>query len=50
VLFVGSAIAKLPLETVTRALFPFFIALLLVLMMVTFIPGLSLWFPGLFGL
>ena len=49
VLFVGSAIAKLPLETVTKALFPFFLALLLVLLLITFVPGLSLWFPSLFG-
>ena len=50
VLFVGSAVAKLPIETVTRALYPFFIALFLVLMLITYIPGLSLWFPSLFGL
>ena len=50
VLFVGSAVAKLPIETVTKALYPFFVALFLVLMLVTYIPGLSLWFPSLFGL
>ena len=50
VLFVGSAVAKLPIETVTKALYPFFIALFLVLMLVTYVPGLSLWFPSLFGL
>jgi len=50
VLFVGSAVAKLPIETVTKALYPFFIALFLVLMLVTYVPGLSLWFPALFGL
>jgi TRAP-type C4-dicarboxylate transport system permease large subunit len=49
VLFVGSAVAGLPLETVTRALLPFFGALFLVLMLVTYIPALSLWFPRLFG-
>jgi tripartite ATP-independent transporter DctM subunit len=47
VLFVGAAIAKLPIETVTRALLPFFAALLLVLAAVTYIPALSLWLPGL---
>lgn len=50
VLFVGSAVAKLPIETVTKALYPFFVALFLVLMAVTYIPGLSLWLPSLFGL
>jgi TRAP-type C4-dicarboxylate transport system permease large subunit len=49
VLFVGSAIAGLSLETVARSLFPFFISLFLVLMLVTYIPALSLWFPRLFG-
>jgi tripartite ATP-independent transporter DctM subunit len=47
VLFVGAAIAKLPIETVTKALLPFFAALLLVLAAVTYIPALSLWLPGL---
>ncbi len=47
VLFVGAAIAKLPIETVTKALMPFFGALLLVLAAVTYIPALSLWLPGL---
>jgi tripartite ATP-independent transporter DctM subunit len=47
VLFVGAAIAKLPIETVTKALMPFFAALLLVLAAVTYIPALSLWLPGL---
>ncbi len=47
VLFVGAAIAKLPIETVAKALLPFFCALLLVLAAVTYIPALSLWLPGL---
>jgi tripartite ATP-independent transporter DctM subunit len=46
VLFVGSAIAKLPIEKVTRALYPFFIALLFVLALVTYVPAISLWLPG----
>jgi tripartite ATP-independent transporter DctM subunit len=47
VLFVGAAVAKLPIEQVTRALLPFFGALLCVLAAVTYIPALSLWLPGL---
>jgi tripartite ATP-independent transporter DctM subunit len=50
VLFVGAAIAKLPIEQVTRALLPFFGALLFVLGMVTYIPAVSLWLPRAFGL
>jgi tripartite ATP-independent transporter DctM subunit len=48
VLFVGAAVAKLPIEKVVKALYPFFGALLLVMMAVTYIPGLSLWLPNLF--
>lgn len=46
VLFVGSAVAKLPMEQVVKALLPFFGALLLVLVAVTYIPALSLWLPS----
>ncbi|WP_180125715.1 TRAP transporter large permease [Rhodoferax sp. BLA1] len=47
VLFVGAAVAKLPIETVVKALIPFFFALFAVLMAVTYIPAISLWLPGL---
>jgi tripartite ATP-independent transporter DctM subunit len=47
VLFVGAAVAKLPMEQVVKALFPFFGALMLVLGAVTYIPALSLWLPSL---
>ncbi|MGS5085551.1 TRAP transporter large permease [Hydrogenophaga sp. A37] len=47
VLFVGAAIAKLPMEQVVKALMPFFGAMLLVLIAVTYVPALSLWLPGL---
>jgi tripartite ATP-independent transporter DctM subunit len=50
VLFVGSAISKLPIGVVTRAMAPFFVALFIVLMLVTYIPWLSLWLPRLLGL
>jgi tripartite ATP-independent transporter DctM subunit len=47
VLFVGSAVAKLKIEVVVRALYPFFGAMLLVLALVTYIPAISLWLPNL---
>jgi tripartite ATP-independent transporter DctM subunit len=50
VLFVGSAIAKLKIGVVSRALMPFFVALVVVLMMVTYLPWLSLWLPRTLGL
>jgi tripartite ATP-independent transporter DctM subunit len=50
VLFVGSAVSKLSIGAVTRAMKPFFVALFIVLLMVTYIPWLSLWLPRLMGL
>jgi TRAP-type C4-dicarboxylate transport system permease large subunit len=50
VLFVGAAISKLKIGAVTRAMKPFFVALFIVLMMVTYIPALSLWLPRTMGL
>jgi tripartite ATP-independent transporter DctM subunit len=47
VLFVGSAVAKLKIEAVVQALYPFFAAMLLVLAMVTYVPAISLWLPHL---
>jgi tripartite ATP-independent transporter DctM subunit len=50
VLFVGSAVAKLKIEQVVTAMKPFFVILLLVLMLVTFVPQISLWLPRAMGL
>ena len=50
VLFVGSAVSKLKIGVVTRAMKPFFVALFIVLLMVTYIPALSLWLPRAMGL
>ncbi|MEJ5990616.1 TRAP transporter large permease [Ramlibacter sp. PS3R-8] len=47
VLFVGAAVAKLKIEAVVKALYPFFGAMLLVLMLVTYVPAISLWLPNL---
>jgi tripartite ATP-independent transporter DctM subunit len=50
VLYVGAAVAKLKIGVVTKAMTPFFVALFIVLMMVTYIPALSLWLPRAMGL
>jgi tripartite ATP-independent transporter DctM subunit len=50
VLFVGAAIGKVPIEAVTKALIPFFGAMLFVLGMVTYVPAISMWLPRAFGL
>ncbi len=50
VLFVGVGVAGTTIQKVVKPLLPFFIAMLIALVLVTFIPGLSLWLPSLFGL
>jgi tripartite ATP-independent transporter DctM subunit len=46
-LFVGCAIGKVSIEKVSKTLWPFWLAMLVVLMLVTYIPALTLWIPSL---
>ncbi|AFN78087.1 TRAP transporter large permease [Stutzerimonas nitrititolerans] len=46
VLFVGAAIGKVTIENTVKALLPFYAALFMVLMAVTYIPAISLWLPS----
>ncbi|WP_181297208.1 TRAP transporter large permease [Pseudomonas sp. Q2-TVG4-2] len=46
VLFVGAAIGKVTIENTVKALLPFYGALFLVLIAVTYIPAISLWLPS----
>lgn len=50
VLFVGVGIAKTTIEKVFKPLLPLFIAMIIALFLVTYIPQLSLWLPSLFDL
>ncbi|MEL6590818.1 MAG: TRAP transporter large permease, partial [Bacteroidota bacterium] len=50
VLFVGSAVAKVRIAQVIRPLLPMFLAMILALLLVTYVPQLSMWLPELFGL
>ena len=50
VLFVASAVSKQKIETVVRAMLPFYGMLLIVLGMVTYIPAISLWLPRMLGM
>ncbi|MDX6019379.1 TRAP transporter large permease [Scandinavium sp. V105_16] len=50
VLFVASAVSKQKIETVVRAMLPFYGVLLIVLAMVTYIPAISLWLPHVLGM
>ena len=47
VLFVGCTIGKISMEKLTKSLFPFYAAMLAVLMLVTFVPEVVLFIPNL---
>lgn len=49
-LFVGSSVANVRIEHVIRTLVPFFIVTIVMLLLVTFIPELSMFLPNLFDL
>ena len=49
VLFIGSAVAKLPMEKVVKATLPFYLCMIITLLLITFIPMISLGLPVLFG-
>lgn len=50
VLFVGVGIAKTSIEKVVKPLLPLFLAMIVALLLVTYVPELTLWLPRLFGL
>lgn len=49
VLFVASAVSKQKIEQVVKAMLPFYCGLFFVLMLVTYVPAISLWLPKFFG-
>jgi C4-dicarboxylate transporter DctM subunit len=49
-LYVAANLADLSMERISRAAIPFVIALIAALLVITFIPSLSLWLPDLLGL
>ena len=50
VLFIGCSVAGVRIDQVIRPLVPLFVAMVVVLLMVAFLPDLSLLIPRLFGL
>ena len=48
VLFVGCAVGRIPIAQAVRTIWPFYLASIAVLLLVTYVPGLSLWLPHLF--
>jgi tripartite ATP-independent transporter DctM subunit len=49
ILFVGCAVGKVTLEQVMREIWPFYLVMFTVLMLVTYIPSISLWLVHLHG-
>jgi TRAP-type C4-dicarboxylate transport system permease large subunit len=49
-LYVVSGIARAPIASIARELAPYLLALIAVLMVVTYVPALSTWLPKLVGL
>ncbi len=50
ILFVGCAVGKVKMEEVMLKIWPFYGVMFLVLMLVTYVPTISLWLPRLLGL
>ncbi len=49
VLFIGSAIAEMPMEKVVKAQIPFYLMMLVALMLITFVPEIALLIPRALG-
>lgn len=48
VLFVGCAVAKIRIEDTIKSIWPFYLALLAAVLLVTYVPAISMTLPGLF--
>ncbi|ASY40231.1 TRAP transporter large permease [Taylorella equigenitalis] len=48
-LFVSSAITKMPVEKVIKATLPWLVIMLLFLILITYVPDISLWLPNVIG-
>ncbi len=49
VLFVGVGVADIPISKVLRPLLPLFLAMIVALFLITYLPEISLWLPGYLG-
>lgn len=50
VLFIGSAVGKVKMERVVKATLPFYACMIIVLLLITFVPGISMLVPNLVGM
>lgn len=49
VLFIGCSVAQIGIEKVIKPLIPLFAAMIIILLLITYVPSLSLWLPHIFG-
>ena len=49
VLFIGSAVGKVKMEKVVKATLPFYLCMIIVLLLLTFVPEISMFLPNLLG-
>ena len=49
VLFIGCSVANVKIQDVVKPMIPFFIAMIVALLLVTYLPQLALWLPESFG-
>ena len=47
VLFIGSAVSKVPMEKVVKAMMPFYLSMIATLLLITFVPQITMWLPNL---
>jgi len=47
-LFVGCAVGKISIEKATKAMLPFYLFMILNLLLITFVPQITLWIPNMF--
>ena len=48
VLFIGVGVAKTPIQKVIKPLLPLYVVMAIILLLVTYVPQISLWLPSLF--
>lgn len=49
VLFIGSAVSNVPMGKIVKATLPFYVCMIISLLLITFIPAISLWLPTVLG-
>lgn len=49
VLFIGSAVGHCKMEKIVKATLPFYVCMIITLLLITFIPGIAMFLPDLLG-